>query len=223
MRVIDENGNSIGVLNGIEAQKIANSRGLDLVEVSPNAKPPVCRICDFGKFIFEKHKREKLQKKHQSVMTVKEIRFNANTDKHDTEFKCKHLKQFLIDGHKVKATVIYKGRMITHPETGRKLMDEILSKLVEFGKLEAQPKMEGKFLIAYLLPDKQKINVYKEKQKHLVGPKPASEHKEHIEHKEDIEHIEHKEHEKHEVNTDNVEKNQDVKIKIDFDNTEKNN
>jgi translation initiation factor IF-3 len=138
-----------------------------LVEVSPNAKPPVCKICDYGKFNFERHKKEKLQKKHQSVMTIKEIRFSANTDKHDTEFKCRHLKQFLLDGHKIKVTVIYKGRMITHPEIGQKLMEEILSKILEVGKLESSPRMEGKFFIAYLIPDKNKITAYKEKLKHL--------------------------------------------------------
>ena len=97
-------------------------------------------------------------------MSVKEIRFNANTDVHDIEFKTRHLKQFLIDGHKVKATVIYKGRMITHPEFGRKLMNDILAQLVDVGKVDSSPKMEGKMLTAYLIPDKTKIQAYKVKQ-----------------------------------------------------------
>ena len=96
-------------------------------------------------------------------MTVKEIRFNANTDKHDIEFKTKHLKQFLLDGHKVKINVIYKGRMITHPETGEELMKEIINNLNEVGKQESAPKMEGKMLVAYFLPDKNKIQAYKSK------------------------------------------------------------
>jgi translation initiation factor IF-3 len=96
-------------------------------------------------------------------MNVKEIRFNANTDSHDIDFKTRHLKQFLIDGHKVKATVIYKGRMITHPEFGRQLMDDILAKLSEVGKIEAPPKMEGKMLTSYLIPDKVKIQAYENK------------------------------------------------------------
>lgn len=96
-------------------------------------------------------------------MTVKEIRFNANTDTHDIEFKTRHLKQFLMEGHKVKATVIYKGRMITHPEFGKQLMDEILEKLLEVGKIESPPKLEGKMLTSYLVPDKNKIQVYKAK------------------------------------------------------------
>ena len=146
-----------------EALRIASSKGFDLVEISPNAKPPVCKIIDYGKYNYERQKKEKLQKKNQSVMTVKEIRFNANTDTHDIEFKTKHLKQFLMDGHKVKATVLYKGRMITHPEFGKKLMEEILEKLLEVGKIESPPKLEGKMLTSYLIPDRNKIVSYKAK------------------------------------------------------------
>ena len=150
-------------MNPNEANRIARSKGFDLVEISPNAKPPVCKIIDYGKYNYERQKKEKLAKKNQVVMTVKEIRFNANTDTHDIDFKTRHLKQFLIDGHKVKATVLYKGRMITHPEIGKKLMDEILEKVVEVGKLESPPKLEGKMLTSYLTPDKNKILTYKNK------------------------------------------------------------
>lgn len=144
-----------------EALKIASSRGLDLVEIAANSKPPVCKIVDYGKFNYERQKKEKHQKKHQIVMTVKEIRFNANTDTHDIDFKTKHLRQFLLEGHKIKASVLYKGRMITHPEIGQKLMDEVLERLNELGKLEAPPKLEGKMLTAYMVPDKNKITAYK--------------------------------------------------------------
>ncbi len=143
-----------------EALRLASSRNLDLVEIAPNSKPPVCKIINYGKYNYERQKKEKQQKKNQSVMTVKEIRFNANTDSHDIDFKTKHLRQFLFDGHKIKATVLYKGRMITHPEIGKKLMDEVLEKLVDIGKLEAPPRLEGKMLTAYLLPDKNKIVAY---------------------------------------------------------------
>lgn len=161
--MVDENGGSLGLLTPAEALRIASSKGFDLVEISPNAKPPVCKIIDYGKYNYERQKKEKLQKKNQSVMTVKEIRFNANTDTHDIEFKTKHLKQFLMDGHKVKATVLYKGRMITHPEFGKKLMEEILDKLQEVGKIESPPKLEGKMLTSYLVPDRNKIISYKAK------------------------------------------------------------
>lgn len=140
-----------------DALGLAFSKGLDLVEISPKSKPPVCKIIDFGKYNYEKQKKDKLAKKNQSVVQVKEIRFNANTDTHDIEFKTKHLRQFLLDGHKVKASVIYKGRMITHPEIGEKLLAEVLDKLKDISKIEMKPKMEGKMLITYLVPDKSKI------------------------------------------------------------------
>ena len=146
-----------------EALRLASSRSLDFVEIAANSKPPVCKVIDYGKYNYERQKKDKLQKKNQVVMTVKEIRFNANTDDHDIEFKTKHLRQFLLDGHKVKASILYKGRMITHPEIGQKLMKEVLEKLVDIGKIEAKPKLEGKMLITYLVPDKNKIATYKSK------------------------------------------------------------
>ncbi len=148
----------------LEALQTARSKGLDLVEISPTSKPPVCKIADYGKFNYERQKKEKLTKKHQHVMHIKEIRFNPNTDTHDIDFKTKHLRQFLIEGHKVKAYVMFKGRMITHPEIGRKLMSDIVEKLNDIGKLESPPKMEGKQLISYFLPDKNKIQIYKDSQ-----------------------------------------------------------
>ena len=163
VRLIDENGGSLGIVTSEEALKIAKSRGLDLVEVVPHARPPVCKVIDYGKYNYERQKKEKHQKRHQSVMHMKEIRFNANTDKHDLEFKTKHLKQFLLDGHKVKASVTYRGRMITHLEIGKKLMDEVISRLLEVGKLESPPKMEGRMLVAFLVPDKNKIRIYNDR------------------------------------------------------------
>jgi translation initiation factor IF-3 len=146
-----------------EALKLAQSRSLDLVEIAPNSKPPVCKVIDYGKYNYERQKKDKLQKKNQNVMTVKEIRFNANTDDHDIDFKTKHLRQFLFDGHKVKTSVLYKGRMITHPEIGQKLMEEVLAKVTDIGKLESKPKLEGKMLTTYVVPDKNKIMVYNAK------------------------------------------------------------
>lgn len=146
-----------------EALKTASSRGLDLVEIAAGSKPPVCKIIDYGKYSYEKQKKDKLTKKNQNVMTVKEIRFNANTDSHDIEFKTKHLRQFLLDGHKVKTSVLYKGRMITHPEIGQKLMNDVLAKLTDIGKLDSKPKLEGKMLTCFLVPDKNKILAYNAK------------------------------------------------------------
>lgn len=158
-----------------DALYISRSRVLDLVEISPNSKPPVCKIVDYGKFNYERQKKERLAKKHQHVMNIKEIRFNPNTDKHDIEFKTKHLRQFLLDGHKVKAYVMFRGRMITHPEIGEKLMNEIVEKLSDISKLEAPPKMEGKTLFTYFLPDKHKVQVYKDSL--AKGQKPEKEQK----------------------------------------------
>ena len=146
-----------------EAIRLAASRSLDLVEIAPNSKPPVCKVIDYGKYNYERQKKDKLQKKNQNVMTVKEIRFNANTDDHDIDFKTKHLRQFLFDGHKVKTSVLYKGRMITHPEIGQKLMEEVLSKVLDIGQLESKPKLEGKMLTTYVVPDRNKIMVYNAK------------------------------------------------------------
>lgn len=177
---MDEDGNALGVMSGHEALQIATARGLDLVEISPMSKPPVCKIVDYGKFNYERQKKEKLAKKHQHVMHIKEIRFNPNTDTHDIDFKTKHLRQFLMEGHKVKAYVMFKGRMITHPEIGRKLMTEIVEKLSDISKLESPPKMEGKQLFAYFLPDKNKIQTVKDilnKEKKLQESKETEEKK----------------------------------------------
>lgn len=149
-------------MTNTEALQTARARNMDLIEISPNSKPPVCKIADYGKYNYEKQKKEKAAKKHQHVMHIKEIRFNPNTDTHDIDFKTKHLRQFLLEGHKVKAFVMFKGRMITHPEIGRALMEDIVEKLNDIGKLEAPPKMEGKQLYAYFLPDKNKIQIYKD-------------------------------------------------------------
>lgn len=160
MRVIDENGDQIGIRSIEDALRLARSKELDLIEVSPNARPPVCKIGDFGKYNYEKQKKEKEQKKNKSATQVKEIRFHPNTDTHDLEFKCRHLREFLLQGHKVKATIIFIGRMMLHQELGRKLMDEIISKLSDISKIEQQPKMEGRFMMTLFAPDKKKIEEY---------------------------------------------------------------
>lgn len=142
-----------------QAVRIARDKSLDLIEVSPNSKPPVCKIGDFGKFNYEKQKKEKEQKKHKSAQ-VKEIRFHPNTDTHDLEFKSRHLKEFLLQGHKVKVTVIFIGRMMVHQEIGKKLLDGVIERLSEIAKVEQPPKLEGRHMTTMLIPDKQKIDQY---------------------------------------------------------------
>ncbi|HAX48008.1 MAG TPA: translation initiation factor IF-3 [Bacteroidetes bacterium] len=170
VRVIDENGDQAGVKPTQEALRMARSKDLDLIEVSPNAKPPVCKIGDFGKYNYEKQKKEKEQKKSKTSTQLKEIRFHPNTDTHDMDFKCRHLVEFLVQGHKVKATIIFIGRMMVHQDIGRKLMDEILERLTVVGKIEQPPKMEGRYLTVMLIPDKKKIDDYK---KNLEKGKPS--------------------------------------------------
>ncbi len=172
VRVIDDNGDQLGIKSTQDALRLARSKDLDLIEVSPNAKPPVCRISDFGKYNYEKQKKEKEQKKSKSSTQLKEIRFHPNTDTHDMDFKCRHLVEFLLQGHKVKATIIFIGRMMVHQDIGRKLMDEILEKLSVVGKVEQPPKMEGRYLTVMLIPDKKKIDDYRknlEKSKSPAG------------------------------------------------------
>lgn len=139
-----------------DARKVASERGLDLIEIVPNADPPVCKIMDFGKYRYELAKKEKLQKKHQHITLVKEIRFHPNTDTHDFEFKTRHARSFLEEGHKVKATVVFKGREITYQEQGRELLDRFTERIADLSKLDQEAKMEGRQMIAIYAPDKTK-------------------------------------------------------------------
>lgn len=139
-----------------EALKIAEQQGLDLIEIVPNANPPVCKIMDYGKYRYEQSKREKIQKKHQHVTHVKEIRFHPNTDTHDFEFKARHAREFLNNGDKVKATVIFKGREITYQEQGKELLDRLAEKLSDIARIEQEATMEGRQMVAIFVPDKKK-------------------------------------------------------------------
>lgn len=152
--MIDDNGAQLGVMTPREAITIAQLKGRDLIEVVPNALPPVCKIMDFGKYKYELQKKEKLQKKHQHVSLVKELRFHPNTDVHDFEFKAKHAVQFIADGHKVKATVIFKGREITYKEHGESLLSRLTERLVAVAKIDQPLHMEGRNMIVLYVPDR---------------------------------------------------------------------
>jgi len=156
VRVIDENGNQLGIILIQEARRIAENRGYDLIEISPNANPPVCKFLDYGKFRYEQMKKEKLQRKHQQQTQVKEIRLHPNTDDHDFEYKARHVRRFLEDGNKVKATVIFKGREITYQDQGKDILQRLLEKVEDITKVEQEPKMEGRSMIMMLAPDKKK-------------------------------------------------------------------
>lgn len=135
---------------------MALDKGLDLIEIVPTADPPVCKIMDFGKYKYEIAKKEKLQKKHQHVTLVKEIRFHPNTDTHDFDFKVRHARAFIEEGHKVKATVVFKGREITYQDQGRSLLERFTEKLADVAKLDSPAKMEGRQMIVYYVADKAK-------------------------------------------------------------------
>ena len=154
MRVIDDEGQQIGVLPPFEALKLAKAKNLDLVEVSPTANPPVCRILDFGKYLYEQGKKERAAKKHQKTFSVKEVKFRINVDDHDYEFKKNNIVRFLKDGDKVKAVVFFRGREISHSEIGRNLMKRLIEDVSEAGAVEFQPRLEGPYLLAIFAPKK---------------------------------------------------------------------
>ncbi len=133
---------------------IADEQGLDLVEISPNANPPVCKVMDYKKFLYEQKKREKALKSKASKVVVKEIRFGPQTDDHDYEFKKKHAMKFLKDGAKLKAFVFFKGRSIVFKEQGQILLLRLAQDLEEYGKVEQMPKLEGKRMIMFIAPKK---------------------------------------------------------------------
>lgn len=139
-----------------QAMEKASEIGLDLVEISPNADPPVCKIIDYKKFLYEQKKREKAMKAKASKVVVKEIRFGPNTDDHDYEFKKKHAEKFLKDGAKLKAYVFFKGRSIVYKDQGEILLLRLASELEELGKVEQMPKLEGKRMTMFIAPKTKK-------------------------------------------------------------------
>ena len=126
-----------------QALALARAKGLDLVEISPTAMPPVCRIMDFGKYQYEQQKRARAAKKHQKVIEVKEIKFRPKVDEHDYQFKKKHIERFLAEGDKVKATIFFRGREMAHPEIGRRILERLIEELGEVAVAETQPRQEG--------------------------------------------------------------------------------
>jgi len=146
----------IGVYPTREALAKAEELGLDLVEISPNAEPPVCKIIDYKKFLYEQKKREKVMKAKATKVIVKEIRFGPNTDDHDYDFKKKHAEKFLKEGAKLKAYVFFKGRSIVYKDKGEILLLKLAQELEEFGKVEQMPKLEGKRMTMFIAPKPKK-------------------------------------------------------------------
>ena len=143
VRVIDETGQQLGIMPPQQALTIARQKGLDLVEVSATAVPPVCRIMDYGRYQYMEQKRARQAKKHQRTIEIKEIKFRPKVDEHDYQFKKKHIERFIADGDKVKATVFFRGREIAHPEIGRRILERLLGELGELAIAETMPRLEG--------------------------------------------------------------------------------
>ncbi|MGH7885854.1 MAG: translation initiation factor IF-3 [Thermodesulfobacteriota bacterium] len=153
IRLIDVDGNQLGLKNLDEALQISEETGVDLVEIAPNANPPVCRLMDFGKFKYELKKQQAAKK--QKVQALKEIKFRPNIGDHDLEVKINHIKEFLDAGHKTRVRIFFRGREIVHPELGRNLAERVYEMVKEKGSIDMNPKMEGKNLIMVLSPKKK--------------------------------------------------------------------
>ena len=152
VQVIGSDGDNIGILNTNEAISMAKEQGLDLIEIAPNAKPPVCKIIDMGKFKYDAQKKANVAKKKQKIVALKEIKMRPVTETHDYEFKVKNAKKFIEKGDKVKFTIRFKGRELQHSHLGKELMDKIKVDMQDIGKVELHPKFDGKQMIMVIQP-----------------------------------------------------------------------
>ena len=171
VRIVGEDGSE--VVPTRKALDMAHQKGVDLVEISPNAQPPVCRLIDYSKFLYQQKKHQKEMKQKQVKVEVKEIRFGPQTDEHDYQFKLKHAREFLNEGNKVRAYVFFRGRSILFKEQGEVLLLRFANDLEEFGKVEQMPKLEGKKMFLYLAP--KKVGVVKKSQQQMDREKREAE------------------------------------------------
>lgn len=156
VRVIGGDGEQLGIMSGREAQQLAYEKHLDLVEIAPTAKPPVCRIMDYGKYRYEQQKREKESRKKQKTFNIKEVKLRPGIEEHDFNVKFKNAVRFLEDGDKVKVTIMFRGRELSHPELGEVLLNKMAAQLKEMAVVERQPKLEGKNMIMIVAPKPSK-------------------------------------------------------------------
>ncbi len=152
VRLVDVDGGQVGVVPVEEALRLAQDRGLDLVEVAPMARPPVVKIMDYGKYKFEQQKAARAAKKKQHVIHLKEVKYRPGIDDHDFDFKTRHARQFLEEGNKVKLTMMFRGRQVTHPELGREVLYRVLEQVSDVAKVEAEPRLEGRNMTMVLAP-----------------------------------------------------------------------
>ena len=154
IRVIDENGGQLGIMTPQTALALAEERGLDLVEVAPQSVPPVCRILDYGKYLYQLNKKQHDAKKKQKMIQVKEVKFRPKTEEHDYQFKKKHIERFLSEGDKVKASVTFRGREMAHPDYGRHILQRLKQELIDLALVESDTRMEGRLMFMLLAPKK---------------------------------------------------------------------
>ena len=155
VRVIGNDGGQLGIMSAAQAQEIANKQNLDLVKISPQANPPVCKIMDYGKYRFEQDKREKEARKNQKVITVKELRLSPVIEEHDVGVRVKNCQKFLQDGNKVKVTIRFRGRMLSHSELGLDVMKDFFDRVSDCAVMDKKPVMEGRTMSMMLSPKKQ--------------------------------------------------------------------
>ena len=157
VRVISPDGEQIGILPVEQALQIAEEQGLDLVEVAPLARPPVCRIMDYGKFKYEEQRQAREARKRQHHVQIKEVKMRPGIEEHDFEFKMRHARRFLEEGNKVKLTMMFRGRQMAHPEFGRQVLDRASGQLQDVSKVESHPQLEGRSMVMVLAPLKAAV------------------------------------------------------------------
>lgn len=160
VRVIDDEGGMVGVMSVPEALRIAEDKGLDLIEIAPTATPPTCKIMDYGKYKYENKKKAAAARKKQVIVTIKELQLRPRTDQHDLETKLKHARRFILDGDKVKVNLRFMGREMAHQDLGVQLLSKVIQGLQDIALTEVAPKLEGKQMFLLLAPDPLKIKEY---------------------------------------------------------------
>lgn len=173
IRVIDADGNQLGIMAPYDAVRKAREVNLDLVEISPNAMPPVCRIMDYGKYLYEQEKKERAAKKHQKQIVLKEVKFSVNVDEHDYVTKRNHVLRFLSEGDKVKASLRFRGREMAHQNLGRDVLERLVKDVGDKGIVEFRPRMEGNTMHVILAPPKQTPGGKKPEKPHPPAQPPV--------------------------------------------------
>ena len=175
VRVVLDDGTQLGILTRDEALRLAEEKGLDLVEIAARSNPPVCRIMDYGRFKYEQSKKQKQARKHAASMELKEIKFRPKTDTHDMDFKISHVRRFLEEGNKCRLVIVFRGREITHPQTGMNVLNRVVDMCADIASVEATPNMEGRRMIMVIAPKPGVVRKAQEAKKAQVAAAMAAE------------------------------------------------